>query len=62
MAVDGGYERASDSDQWRMADGADSPVVPETQAGYTQEESDSISIEDYAATNIFSPPRKEGDY
>jgi len=62
VAAGGGYERASDSDQWRMADGADSPVVPETQAGYTQEESDSISIEDYAATNIFSPPRKEGDY
>ena len=50
----------------------DSPVVSpseapaaypgDTQAGYTQEESDSISIEDYAATNIFSPPRKEGDY
>ena len=34
----------------------------DTQAGYTQERSDSISIEDYAATNIFSPPRKEGDY
>ena len=62
VAAGGGYERASDSDQWRMADGADSPVVPETQADYTQEESDSISIEDYAATNIFSPPRKEGDY
>ena len=62
VAAGGGYERASDSDQWRMADGADSPVVPETQAGYTQEGSDSISIEDYAATNIFSPPRKEGDY
>ena len=62
VAAGGGYERASDSDQWRMADGADSPVVPETQAGYTQVESDSISIEDYAATNIFSPPRKEGDY
>ena len=57
VAAGGGYERASDSDQWRMADGADSPVVPKTQAGYTQEESDSISIEDYAATNIFSPPR-----
>ena len=50
----------------------DSPVVSpseapaaypgDTQAGYTQEGSDSISIEDYAATNIFSPPRKEGDY
>ena len=62
VAVDGGYERASDSGQWRMADEEGSPGVPETQAGYTQEGSDSISIEDYAATNIFSPPRKEGDY
>lgn len=62
VAVDGGYERESDSGQWRMADEEGSPGVPETQTGYTQEGSDSISIEDYAATNIFSPPRKEGDY
>jgi hypothetical protein len=62
VAVDRGYERASDSGQWRMADEEGSPGVLETQAGYTQEGSDSISIEDYAATNIFSPPRKEGDY
>ena len=62
VAVDGGYERASDSGQWRMSDEEGSPGVLETQAGYTQEGSDSISIEDYAATNIFSPPRKEGDY
>lgn len=62
VAVDGGYERASDSGQWQMADEEGSPGVPETQAGYTQEGSDSISIEDYAATNIFSPPRKEGDF
>ena len=54
------------------ANPGDSPVVSpgeapaaypgDTQEGYTQEESGSISIEDYAATNIFSPPRKEGDY
>jgi hypothetical protein len=58
VTVDGGYERTSDSDKWQMADGVDPSGIPETQAEYTHE--GSISIEDYATTNILTPPRKEG--